>query len=252
MQSVVHIEHIENENSSNFRSTSDAPNAKYERCLFDFSHADQVVEYWRKLLHISMNTYKFCAGKFLHESKNLRQTLLSRITSKSSMSNLVDLWPIEKYGDQMGPGGYDSQLFLHSFKNWMLPSVSSETSEEPRETEETPAITKEDQSIAPFSELALSFPFGVFRGIQQVSKRSRRKAAKRKSTLDEDSDEEDSDASEASSIEKTKFSQTKASVESKRVRSVNEQKASESSLKIQKARLLLVKSKSLKAKTSSR
>ena len=137
-----------------------------------------------------MNTYKFSVGKDLHEDKRLRQNLLNKITAKSELSSIKELWEIESYGDSMGPGGYDSQLFLNSYKNWMLPnnvsSISSSSSRRSKknspdsESNEPPAITKEaDKTFAPFSELALVFPFGVFRQVESTSSR-RRKPAKRK------------------------------------------------------------------------
>ena len=64
----------------------------------------------------------FFSIKYLHENKKLRQNLLNKIISKSSLDNLSLLWQIENYGDHMGPGGFDSQLFLSSFKNWTLQS----------------------------------------------------------------------------------------------------------------------------------
>jgi hypothetical protein len=229
----------------------------YERCLFEFTKEEFVVDYWRKLLHVSMNTYKFCVGKYLHESKNLRQNLLNKITSKSSIENLIELWPIEKYGDQMGPGGYDSQLFLHSFKNWTLPtSVGNADDTEMMEQDDPPAITKEAQSIAPFSELCLTFPFGVFRGIENTSKKQKKKTLKRKiNDEDEDSNENSDDSSvrmEAEKIEKPKTSAAVKTNSTKRLKSLNEKKANQFanaqlSLKIQKAKYLVVKSKSLKA-----
>lgn len=152
---------------------------KYEKCLFEFKNQNDVVEYWRKLLHVSMNTYKFSVGKYLHESKRLRQELLNKIVCKFKLDQINELWPIDAYGDHMGPGLYDSQLFLNSFKNWMInPSnlSSNQTNDSLSRTKNKPssqidpAITKEaDQSFAPFSELALFFPFGVFRGIASIS-----------------------------------------------------------------------------------
>ena len=131
-----------------------------------------------------MNTFKFNVRHTLHESKKLRQELLARIISRSRLDHIKCMWPIERYGDHMGPGGYDTQLFLHSFKNWVLPSnlkstttttsVSSSPSsnagksKSPKQQQQ--AITKEDDaSFAPYSELALVFPFGVFRGIASSS-----------------------------------------------------------------------------------
>lgn len=145
-----------------------------------------------------MNTYKFSVGKYLHESKRLRQELLNNIVKRFEINQVQDLWQIELYGDHMGPGLYDSQLFLNSFKNWMInPSnlSSSQTADAANrkkaakaniQTTKEPAITKEnDQSFAPYSELALFFPFGVFRGIASSSSNEKtnktiKKAQKRK------------------------------------------------------------------------
>lgn len=229
----------------------------YEKCLFEFTKEEYVVDYWRKLLHVSMNSYKFCVGKYLHESKNLRQNLLNKITSKSIIENLIELWPIEKYGDQMGPGGYDSQLFLHSFKNWTLPTNVGNAEDMVIEDQDNPpAITKEAQSIAPYSELCLTFPFGVFRGIENTSKKQKKKATKRKNKDDDDDDDDSVNSEEWSEKnEKSKAPIGKANA-AKRLKSLSEKKPNQFvntqlSLKIQKAKYLVVKSKSLKAKSTN-
>lgn len=158
---------------------------KYEECLFEFNKPEDVVDYWQKLLHISMNTFKFSVAKYLHENKKLRQELLNKITCKIKLEEINQTWPIENYGDHLGPGCYDSQLFLNSFKNWMLPnnlgnnnntSVVSNCSRSKTKSSTEPAITKEDdQSFAPFSELALLFPFGVYRCIASSNSNSNTK-----------------------------------------------------------------------------
>ncbi len=169
--------HIDLNNDTNLTTQRAKENymIKYEECLFEFKRSENVVDYWQKLLHISMNTFKFSVTKYLHENKKLRQELLNKITSKIKLDEINPLWPIENFGDHLGPGCYDSQLFLNSFKNWMLPtnlgnnnsiSVGLNTSRSKNKSSPStePAITKEDdQSFAPFSELALLFPFGVYR-----------------------------------------------------------------------------------------
>lgn len=152
--------------------------AKYDKFLFEFSSDYEVVDYWRKLLHVSMNTYKFNVAKCLHESRRCRQDLLNKIVNRALLEDVQCLWPIDQYGDHMGPGLYDSQLFLNSFKNWMI-NQSNLTNL----SAENLAITKEaDHSFAPYSELALFFPFGVFRGLASTSaQRAKKKpAVKRK------------------------------------------------------------------------
>ena len=151
--------------------------ASYDKFKFEFNSDEEVIDYWRKLLHVSMNTYKFSVVKCLHESRRSRQELLNKIVNRAYLKDVQTLWPIDRYGDHMGPGLYDSQLFLNSFKNWMinqsnLTILSAQNS----------AITKDtDQSFAPYSELALFFPFGVFRGLASTSlQRVKKKPIKHK------------------------------------------------------------------------
>ncbi len=99
-------------NKWNFDSLSGAlgmkeesSNEKYETCLFRFNEDADVVEYWRRLLHVSMNTFKFSVQTYLHEDKRIRQEHLNSILGKYELKDIVDLWPIEKFGDHMGPGG---------------------------------------------------------------------------------------------------------------------------------------------------
>lgn len=176
------------------RSTEElAENEQYERCEVDFNTPEDVVNYWRKLLHISMNTYKFSALKYMHERSGSGDRLTKSVCKSRRVEEIEPVWPIEKHGDHMGPGGYDSQLFLSSFKNWTI-SIGRSTRSSTNRTSDTtttanttrtrsgrsstpsaavaaasseePAITKDaDLSTAPCSELALIFPFGVFRGI---------------------------------------------------------------------------------------
>lgn len=83
----------------------EAPPAKYDRCSFEFEDAADVVDYWRRLLHVSMHTFKFNVQSYLHENKRIRQDLLNKILLKSELADIKDLWPIEEFGDKMGPGG---------------------------------------------------------------------------------------------------------------------------------------------------
>ena len=176
------------------RSTEElAENERYERCEVDFNTPEDVVNYWRKLLHISMNTYKFSALKYMHERSGSGDRLTKSVCKSRRVEEIEPVWPIEKHGDHMGPGGYDSQLFLSSFKNWTISIGRASRSSTNRTSDTTttanttrtrsgrsstpsaaaaaasseePAITKDaDLSTAPCSELALIFPFGVFRGI---------------------------------------------------------------------------------------
>ena len=101
-----------------------------------------------------------------------------------------------------------------------------------------PAITKEAQSIAPFCELALHFPFGVFHGLQHLSKRSRRAAQAGKRSLDDSADLDDEPGPKTAA----KKPKTVATSGVKSAPLPN-------SLTIQKAKHLLDKSKNFKAKT---
>ncbi|CAF0758348.1 unnamed protein product [Brachionus calyciflorus] len=151
-------------------------NIEYEKCFFEFNSDQDVIDYWRKLVHVSMNTFKFSVAKNLHESKQLRQELLNKIVNKIFLSEVKELWPIENYGDHMGPGLYDSQLFLNSFKNWMINQSTLKN-----DSNKNTAITKDaDQSFAPYCELALFFPFGVFRGLASNSTTTPRQPKKPK------------------------------------------------------------------------
>lgn len=142
-----------------------------------------------------MNTYKFSVGKYLVGNKPHQTDFLSKIVCKlGSLDEVNPIRPIEKFSDHMGPGGYDSQLFLNSFKNWMIPSSvgnqeasSNNRPKRPGARSSTiePAITKDaDFSTAPCSELALLFPFGVFRGIATSENQYSTKArANKKGTI---------------------------------------------------------------------
>jgi hypothetical protein len=166
---------------------------KYDKFIFAFNKSSDLVDYWHKLLYVSMNTYKFNSKKYLHENKKQRQTLLGQVTRKIKLEDAQPVWPMEDYGDHMGPGGYHSQLFLNSFKNWILPSnvasIGSDSIEIKTQSPQTdkskfknstsnntnsikieaPAITKqEDPKYAPICELALNFPFTMYRGISST------------------------------------------------------------------------------------
>jgi general transcription factor 3C polypeptide 1 len=203
---------------------------KYAKCEFEFGSDADVVEYWRRLVHVSMNTYKFSLVGSLKEDKQLRKKLHSFVTRKYLMDELEDVMRVEGVHndgaiDNMGPGGYDSQLFLHYFQSWIIPcNVSGGGSSSSRNRSRVkwesssasafePAITKEaDQSYAPFSELALSFPFGIFRGLatvasssppskvkqEKVSKSLKRKRQRKGNDNDDETVEEDEDGDYAS------------------------------------------------------
>jgi len=245
----------------------------YEKCNFHFENNEHVVDYWNKLVHVSMSTYKFNVSKYLHENKRLRQQLLNKVTVKEKIENINDIWPIENYGDHMGPGAYDSQLFLNSFKNWMLPSSvghnnSSLAKSNPinkisyKSDETEPAITKEaDQTSAPLSELALYFPFSLFRGIisstttndvdvNKPKKAEKAKEAPSRSTkrkLKETAlfeKEKDCHLEEQANNQLSKFKRPKLKLPNKKAQTVK-------SLKQLKARNLIEKAKFFKAQTSN-
>lgn len=98
----------------------EAPPIKYDRCLFEFENAADVVDYWRRLLHVSMHTFKFNVQSYLHENKRIRQDLLNKILLKSELTDIKDLWPIEEFGDQMGPGGTYSNITRLFIRVWSL------------------------------------------------------------------------------------------------------------------------------------
>jgi hypothetical protein len=205
------------------QATTNPPDfVRYEKCYFEFNSDSDIVEYWRRLVHVSMNTYKFGVsnGGGLKEDKQLRKKLQSFVTKKYRLDELGDIVQIEAIHndgaiDNMGPGGYDSQMFLHFFQNWIIPSnvgssnssngISSSKSSNNRpkkDAEIEPAITKEaDQSHAPYSELALSFSFGVFRGLASASANRdggektapSRNSSKRKRPLRKSSDDGEGD-----------------------------------------------------------
>lgn len=151
-------------------NNTDKDIVKYDKLFFEFTTEEDVIDYWRKLLHVSMNTYKFSVSRYLHESKRLRQELLCKILPKLKVSHINELWQIEMFGDHMGPGGYSSQLFLNSFKNWMLQSnvisgantnsySSKRANKRSSRTTELAITNEDDLSAAANSELALVFPF---------------------------------------------------------------------------------------------
>ncbi len=104
---------------------------------------------------------------------------------------------------------------MNSFKNWILPSNvvanSSDSNKNRNKKSKTePAITKEaDLTTAPYSELALVFPFGIFRGIATYAStfstnenKNKNKSKKKKRTMTDSEEEEDEDT-ELVDIERT-------------------------------------------------
>ncbi len=235
---------------------------KYEKCFFEFNRPDDVVSYWRKLLHVSMNTYKLNVSRYLHENKRLRQELLCKILSKLKLNEINDLWQIEMFGDHMGPGGYSSQLFLNSFKNWMLPSnvVSGNGSTENsrksnKKTRDEPAITKEaDLTTATFSELALNFPFSVFCSISNYpnnSSGSTKRKAKQKQKSSSDSDEHENEPKELPAKVKRIKLAFKKKTKSDLTTKTAENATSKKTLKLIKAKYLIDKAKVYKLNSTN-
>ena len=93
------------------------PPTKYDQCSFEFEDAADVVDYWRQLLHVSMHTFKFNVQSYLHENKRIRQDLLNNILLKSELADIKDPWPIETFGDHMGPGGTYSNVNVNGHCN---------------------------------------------------------------------------------------------------------------------------------------
>ncbi len=101
-------------NNSTMNTSNDL--VKYEKFHFNFDEPEQVVNYWRKLLHVSMNTYKFSVSRYLHENKRLRQELLCKILPKLKVNEINELWPIEMFSDHMVSGKIFNSVFCLAFK----------------------------------------------------------------------------------------------------------------------------------------
>ena len=230
---------------------------KYEKCYFEFYRPDDVVSYWRKLLHVSMNTYKLNVSRYLHENKRLRQELLCKILPKLKLNEINDLWQIEMFGDHMGPGGYSSQLFLNSFKNWMLPSnvVSGNGSTENgrklnKKTRDEPAITKEADLTS-----ALNFPFSVFCSISNYSNSSSgstKRKAKQKQKSSSDSDEHENEPKELPvKAKRIKLALKKKTKSDPTTTTTAEIATSKKTLKLIKAKYLIDKAKVYKLNSTN-
>lgn len=152
----------------------------YERIELDLNTPDDLVSYWSKLNHISMNTYKFNAAKYLHDHKSDQQQQSSKMSMCSSrpLDEIARVWSIEKSNnsDHMGPGGYDSRLSLNNFKNWTISQRNGAAAVSAKSSSMNKAITKQaDTSRVPVCELALMFPFGVFPTENQAASQSQQR-----------------------------------------------------------------------------
>ena len=133
-----------------------------------------------------MGTYKFGVGAHLKENKQLRKRLHSFLTRKHKPNELGEMFELEKEPalDHLGPGGYDSQLFLHYAQNWVMPTAAKSGGGGGQSSK---AITKDsDKSHAPYSELALFFPFSLFRGLASAA--NNKTASNRKETMSSSSE----------------------------------------------------------------
>ncbi|CAM6055084.1 unnamed protein product, partial [Sphagnum tenellum] len=128
----------------------------YDKCSYDFTSEEQIEAYWQKLLDVSVKTFKFNTSRYLHENKRLRATLSQKACVKRSLKTIEEPSPLR--GDHMGPGGYDSQLFLNRFKNWTLSLIHTNASS----SSHVKPVTKDsDMTVSPSTELVMHVPFGI-------------------------------------------------------------------------------------------
>ena len=179
---------------------------EFKKLTFKFDSDEAIVDYWKCLLNVSLNTYKFTVGSSFKESKKMRALLFKKACFQVKTSEIRDSKPM--VGDCLGPGGYDSQLFLNSYANWTLPTTTTTTTT-PTPTKSNsgvkdqftiPSIDYEDKIDNVFSELTMALPFGILRGINSSSSSSsskktpkRKPPAKRKKKEDSEEEAETSD-----------------------------------------------------------
>lgn len=141
----------------------------YDRIEFSFDSFEWVLAYWQRLLHVSLNTYKFNVISGLKESKRLRAILQKETCKQIKLSQVIDLKPL--VGDYLGPGGYDSQLFLNAIANWVLPTNIGKNA-----VQNLIDYLQTDSQVEYFyTELAMSLPLQLYRSLPK-------KATKRKVT----------------------------------------------------------------------
>ena len=160
---------------------------EYKKIIFKFDKDDAIIDFWKCLLNISLNTYKFPLGSDLKESKKLRALLHKQACRQKKISELTDLKPIS--GDFLGPGGYDSQLFLNSYANWSMPTTNSKSDSSDGSI---PSLDYPDKIDNIHSELVMQLPFGILRGINPSptpSSSRKRKAPAKRSKIEDDDDE---------------------------------------------------------------
>lgn len=150
-------------------SSTGFDNDKYTKLTFKFQKFDTIIEYWKCLLNVSLNTYKFNVSANLKESKRLRSILHKKACKQISVKSVVDLKDLA--GDNLGPGGYDSQLFLNSYANWTLPTYNTSSSNTSKSSNSSKTHVKsiisidyDDKIDNVYSELVMQLPFGILRG----------------------------------------------------------------------------------------
>ncbi len=166
---------------------------KYESLTFAFDKFDDLIEYWKKLLYVSLNTYKFNVAASLRESKKLRAALHRVACKQTSLELVEDPKPLK--GDHLGPGGYDSQLFLNLYMNWVLPSPTNINTMANSNNDIIPCVEyNAKQSLeCVYSELAMALPYGIYRGgnSSMSRKRTKRTYDDQSTNEDDESDVED-------------------------------------------------------------
>ena len=193
-----------------------------------------------------MNTFKFIVSKYLHENKRLKQDLVSKALYRHHLNAIPEI--NLQLGDNCGPAGYDSQLFLHSFKNWML--QSNVTSSSKKRSQQ--AITKEaDLLSVPFCELALLFPFGVFRGIASLAEKSSKSKKRKRAGKKKETNEEYEETGTNEALQKRAKRGALNAVAKKRKLDDEPKNESSKNLKLIKAKYLLDKAKNFKIQSAS-
>ena len=178
---------------------------EFKKLIFKFDNDENILLFWKSLLNISLNTYKFNVTANLKESKKLRAILHKNACCQLRIKDIGDLKPI--VGDHLGPGGYDSQLFLNSYANWTLPSSTSSKSSS-KEASSIISIEYDDKIDNIYSELVMQLPFGILRGVNSspLTPAKKKTPAKRRSSAKAKTEDEKSfDTENESSPKKRKI-----------------------------------------------
>jgi hypothetical protein len=235
----LNLDNISNENNAEM---------KYEKCYFNFKdNFDDLANYWHKLVHVSMNTYKNNIQTTVHFNLKRRKEFMNQLhVMKKSWQLKSDSADCAiEYGDYLGPGCYDSQLFLHLSTNWTFSSsVKNEgdnrmkSSSKGTSDTNQPAIMKENDASAPFTELAIKFndaPFSHYRGNTNSAsvKRTTKKNSKPKA----------SKLIESASYQQIKRIKTKIRKNKEPLTATLQKAAAIKSFKVHKAKQLLNKAR---------